>query len=119
MRLTPGGAGFVVVWQAARVDAATATALVEETAKRSGLIWVRRDGSTDPPRPVWYAWVDGHAYVLTGGIEQPMPEGVAEPDATAEVTVASKDKRSRLIVWIARIAIVLPGTQAWETAVPA
>lgn len=101
------------------MDAATLTALVDESARRAGLIWVRREGSSEPARPLWHAWVDGHAYVLTGGIEQPMPVGLAEPDATAEVTVASKDKRSRLVVWTATVAVVLPGTEAWQVAVPA
>jgi hypothetical protein len=101
------------------VDIATRTALVEESTKRAGLIWVRREGSSDPPRPMWHAWVDGRVYLLTGGIEQQMPPGIAEPEATAEVTVASKDKGSRLVVWDAKVAVVLPGTEAWDEAVPA
>jgi hypothetical protein len=107
------------VWQAARVDSTTATALVDESAKRAGLIWVRRQGSDDPPRPVWHAWADGHAYLLTGGIEQPMPAGLDDLGARAEVTVASKDKRSRLIVWIAEVSTVHPGTDQWDAIVPA
>jgi hypothetical protein len=100
------------------VDTATATALIDESAKRAGLIWVRRDGATSPARPLWQVWADGHAYVLTGGIEQPMPEGLDQADATAEVTVASKDKRSRLVVWTAAVAVVAPGSEEWDATVP-
>jgi hypothetical protein len=106
------------MWQAARVDSTTAAALVEESAKRAGLIWVRREAADSPARPLWHAWVDGHAYLLTGGIEQPMPEGLA-PGTPAEVTVASKDKRSRLVVWVADVAVITPGSEEWDVAVPA
>lgn len=101
------------------MDSTTASALVEEASKRAGLIWVRREGADSPARPLWHAWVDGHAYLLTGGIEQPMPEGLDNSDARAEVTVASKDKRSRLVVWIADIQVIAPGSEEWDVAVPA
>jgi hypothetical protein len=107
------------VWQAAAVDSATATALVDESARRAGLIWVRRQGSDAPARPLWHAWVDGKAYLLTGGIEQPMPEGLDDDGARAEVTVASKDKRSRLIVWVGDVSTVSSGGDQWEAVVPA
>jgi hypothetical protein len=107
------------VWQAARVDSTTATALVAESAKRAGLIWVRRHGSAAASRPLWHAWVDGNAYLLTGGIEQPMPDGLGEDGTQAEVTVTSKDKRSRLVVWVADVAVVQPGTAEWDSVVPA
>jgi hypothetical protein len=101
------------------VDSTTANALVEEASKRAGLIWVRRQGSDAIARPVWHAWVDGHAYLLTGGIEQPMPDGLIDSGATAEVTVASKDKRSRLVVWIAEVDVIAPGSEEWDVAAPA
>ena len=89
------------------MDASTAAALVEESAKRSGLLWVRRAGlpphDSTPARPVWHVWHDGSAYLLTGGIEQPMPERLDEPGARAEVTARSKDKGSRLVVWPASV----------------
>jgi hypothetical protein len=105
------------------VDAATAAALVEESARRSGLIWVRRAAAspdTGPaPRPVWHVWQDGSAYLLTGGIEQPMPEGLDTDGATAEVTARSKDNGSRLVVWHAAVRRVEADTDEWRALVPA
>jgi hypothetical protein len=107
------------VCQARAMDAATATALVEESAKRSGLLWVRRAGlaAGEPPspQPVWHIWHDGSAYLLTGGIEQPAPEGLDETGARAEVIVRSKDTRARLVVWPARVRTVDPGSEEWDT----
>jgi hypothetical protein len=105
------------VWQAADVDTVTGNALIDESAKRAGLLWVRNEGGTSPARPLWHVWADRHAYILTGGIEQPLPEGL-DADATAEVTVPSKDKRSRLVVWTASVAVVQPGSDEWDTTVP-
>jgi hypothetical protein len=105
------------------VDAATAAALIEEAARRSGLIWVRRAGAGPdtgpPPRPVWHLWQDGSAYLLTGGIEQPMPEGLDAAGAQAEVIARSKDKGSELVVWRASVRRVEPDTDAWRAVVPA
>jgi hypothetical protein len=108
------------------MDAATTTALVEESARRSGLIWVRRTdpglATRRPPRPVWHVWQDGSAYVLTGGLEQPAPDGLDGADADgarAEVIVRSKDKGSRLVVWAASVHVVEPASQEWEAVIPA
>lgn len=99
------------------MDTATGTALIDESAKRAGLIWVRRADSTSPARPLWHVWADRHAYLLTGGIEQPSPEGL-DTGAMAEVTVPSKDKRSRIVVWTATVTVVKPGSDEWEATVP-
>jgi hypothetical protein len=104
------------------MDAATATALVAESAKRSGLLWVRRAGlaAGEPPsqetqsQPVWHLWHEGSAYLLTGGIEQPAPAGLVEPGARAEVTARSKDTGARLVVWPARVQVVEPATPEWD-----
>jgi hypothetical protein len=105
------------------MDAATAAALVEEAARRSGLIWVRRAGADSdagpPSRPVWHLWQDGSAYLLTGGIEQPMPEGLDGDGAQAEVIVRSKDKGSELVVWRAAVREVETDSEEWRAVVPA
>jgi hypothetical protein len=113
------GEGIDRVCHARAMDAATTAALVEESAKRSGLLWVRRAGlaAGTPPQPVWHIWHDGSAYLLTGGIEQPLPEGLDEPGARAEVTARSKDTRARLVVWPARVQVVEPGGPEWDTVV--
>jgi hypothetical protein len=105
------------------MDAETTAALVEEAARRSGLIWVRRVGrgpdTGEPPRPVWHLWQDGSAYVLTGGIEQPMPEGLDTAGAQAEVIARSKDKGSELVAWRATVRRVEPDSDEWRAVVPA
>ena len=97
----------------------TASRLVDEAAKRSGLVWVRP--AAEPPsgfaQPMWHVWQDGFAYVLTGGIEQPAPAGV-EPGRQAEVIVRSKDKGSRLVSWLADVVLVEPGSHEWAAVVP-
>jgi hypothetical protein len=110
------------VCDAASVDAATTSALVEQATKRAGLIWVRREGDHQPPSPLWHIWLDGRAYVLGGGIEQPLPSGLDASSVSAgtraEVTVASKDNGSRLTVWLADVAVVPPDSDEWAAAVP-
>ncbi|MFJ4684551.1 hypothetical protein ACIQNG_03475 [Streptomyces sp. NPDC091377] len=89
-------------------------ALVEEATKKSGLVWVR--GPAGPARALWHVWFEGAAYVVGDGPgEQPLP-GLADGDA-AEVTVRSKDKGGRLVVWEARVFEPAPGSPAWEAAV--
>jgi hypothetical protein len=104
------------------MDAATTAALAEESAKRSGLLWVRRtDDRPDaaPARPVWHVWHEGSAYLLTGGAEQPAPEGLDTDGARAEVTARSKDKGCRLLVWQATVQLVEAGTAHWDAVLPA
>lgn len=87
-----------------------AAALVEEGAKKSGLVWVNG-------RAVWHVWGDGGAYVLCGGpTEQPVPDGLAD-GAVVGVTVRSKDKGGRLVTWAGRAERVEAGTDAWRDAV--
>ncbi|MER5293172.1 hypothetical protein ABT382_13945 [Streptomyces pharetrae] len=89
-------------------------ALVEEATKKSGLIWVKAPGG--PARALWHAWHEGAACVVGGGPgEQPLP-GLAD-GVTAEVTVRSKDKGGRVVVWTATVVEPAPGSEAWEAAV--
>jgi hypothetical protein len=100
-------------------------ALVEEATKKSGLLWLALPGLPHPRAAwhIWYAWDDGGereprgaAYVVTGGIEQPLP-GLPEAERVA-VTVRSKDKGARLVTWVAAVAQVEPGSDEWEAVVP-
>lgn len=99
-------------------------ALVEEATRKSGLLWLALPGL---PRPraawhIWYAWDGGEreprgaAYVVTGGIEQPLP-GLPEAERIA-VTVRGKDKGARLVTWVAGVERVKPGSGEWEAVVP-
>jgi len=97
------------------MDSAAITALVEESAKKSGLLWVRATGPRRRPQPMWQVWHDGAIYVLTGGIEQPAPEGLAD---LAFVVLRSKDKRSRLLTIEVSVEVVEADTDEWSTLAP-
>ncbi|MGV9265078.1 hypothetical protein ACWDRR_10490 [Kitasatospora sp. NPDC003701] len=89
-------------------------ALLEEAAKKSGLLWVRADGQ-EQSRPLWHAWHDGAVVVVGDGAEQPLHGLTAGSGAV--VTVRSKDKGGRLTGWTARVAEPAPGSEAWLGAV--
>ncbi|WP_395111099.1 hypothetical protein [Actinomadura sp. SCN-SB] len=92
------------------------SALVEEAAKKSGLVWLDLPGLPQP-RAAWHLWHDGSLYVLTGGEgEQPLP-GLPEA-RTVPVTLPSKDKRGRLITFVAAVEQVEPGTELWDEVAP-
>ncbi|XVQ12775.1 hypothetical protein ACQP1W_09525 [Spirillospora sp. CA-255316] len=92
------------------------TALVEEAAKKSGLLWLDLPGLPQP-RAAWHLWHDGSAYVLTGGEgEQPLP-GLPEAERVP-VTLRSKDKGGRLISFVAACELVEPGTARWDEVAP-
>ncbi|MFJ2575609.1 hypothetical protein [Kitasatospora aureofaciens] len=89
-------------------------ALLEEAAKKSGLLWVRADGQ-EHARPVWHAWYDGAVVVVGDGAEQPLHGLVAGSGAV--VTVRSKDKGGRLTGWRARVTELASHSEAWLGAV--
>ena len=97
----------------------TASALVEEATRRSAVVWVTGPEVVGAARahPVWHLWHDGAAYVVTGGLEQPLPDVV--PGARAVVAVRSKATQSdRLVQWVAEVDAVAPGTSEWDEVVP-
>ncbi|WP_314171945.1 hypothetical protein [Streptomyces winkii] len=91
-------------------------ALIEEATKKSGLIWVR--GPEGPSRSLWHVWHDGAVCIVGGGpLEQPL-DGLGLTDGgTATVSVRSKDKGGRLVVWPARVVELEPRGERWETVV--
>lgn len=96
------------------MEEALGTALIAEAAKKSALLWVTVAGQ--PPRPAWHVWHDGAAYVVTGGIEQPLP-GLAETPC-AVVTLRSKDTGSRVVEFPARVTPVAVDSPEWDAIVP-
>ncbi|AJT64576.1 hypothetical protein [Streptomyces chattanoogensis] len=91
-------------------------ALIEEATKKSGLIWVR--GTTGPARALWHVWHDGAAWLIGEGPgEQPLAGLGLADGGTATVTVRSKDKGGRLVVWHARVGEPAPESEAWQAAV--
>lgn len=110
------------------MDAAATEALIDEAAKKSGLVWVQAKGparaAARAAQPVWHVWQDGTVYVLTGGLEQPVPGGLDAleiDDATARalVTVRGKDTNARQVTFETTIATVEPGSEEWAGIVPA
>lgn len=90
-------------------------ALIERATRRSGLIWLDLPG-LDCPRAAWHVWHDGAAYVVAGGIEQPLP-GLAWIERVT-VIVRSKEKGGRLVSWVASVSHVRPGTPEWDAVTP-
>ena len=88
---------------------------LDEAAKKSGLIWVR-GASAAVARPVWHVWQDSAFYVLTGGLEQPAPEGLT---STGYVTLRSKDKGSRLATIEVAVEVLEPDSNGWDAVVGA
>lgn len=89
-------------------------ALVDETMKRSAIVWLEYDGS-GWPRGAWYVWHEGAAYVVSGGDEQLLPD--IERAQRVVVTARAKDSRERVVSWIARAATIAPRTDEWQVAV--
>jgi hypothetical protein len=91
-------------------------ALIEESAKKSALLWVR--GPEGPARALWHVWHDGAVCLVgDGSLEQPLTGMGLADGATATVSVRSKDKGGRLVVWRARVVELAPRGEAWEAAV--
>ncbi|MEU2713691.1 hypothetical protein [Streptomyces sp. NPDC007205] len=90
-------------------------ALIEEAAKKSGLIWVRGAG-VPAARALWHVWHEGALCLVGDGPgEQPL-EGLVD-GGSAEVTVRSKDKGGRLVTFPATVSELPPGSAEWEAAV--
>ena len=92
-------------------------ALVEESAKKSGLVWVSTGSGAGSggDRAVWHVWHEGAVEVVGEGAEQPL-HGWA-PGDTVTVTVRSKDTWGRLLAWPARVEELPAGGPEWTAAV--
>jgi hypothetical protein len=97
-------------------DAAVATALVAEVARKSALVWLRPAGDEHGPAvAAWHVWFDDAVHVVSGGDEQPLPDFA---DGTeVDVIARSKDTGGRVVTFRAVVSRVRPGTDAWEPAV--
>lgn len=99
-------------------------ALIEETAKKSALLWVRGPGG--PARALWHVWHEGAVCLVgraapdsgpdsdPGRTEQPLTGLGLADGGTATVTARSKDKGGRLVAWPARVVELTPGSEQWQ-----
>jgi hypothetical protein len=87
-------------------------ALVDEAMKKTALIWVRTPASPGG-RALWHAWLNGLAYVVTGGDEQPDP---GLESGSVEVLVRSKDTADRLVVFTSEVSPMRPDDADWAEA---
>lgn len=91
-------------------------ALVSEAMRRTSLVWLTYAADARP-RPVWHAWGDGVAYVVSGGPEQPLP-GIDDVDRVI-VTARAKETRARLVSFVAQADSLVPWSANWQVAVEA
>ncbi|GAA3393239.1 hypothetical protein [Cryptosporangium minutisporangium] len=87
--------------------------LVTEAMKKAAVGWLIVDER--PATAAWLTWIDGAAYVVHGGSEQPI-EGLAEADA-CRVSVRG-EHGGRILTWQAAVERVDPGTPTWDEVAP-
>jgi hypothetical protein len=76
-------------------------ALIEEGARKSGILWISVAGRD---LAAWHVWHEGAVYVVSGGGEQPLP-GLVDA-ARVRVTLRSKDNGARLVAFDAGVEVV-------------
>jgi hypothetical protein len=97
------------------MDPAATEALIAETTNKAGLVWVRASGPHHTSQPMWHVWHEGAVYVLTGGSEQPVPEGLAD---RVFVTVPGKNNGPRLVTFEASVEVVDAASETWAAVEP-
>ena len=92
----------------------TPLARIGDATRRVGVIWVQLPG--DRPRPLWHLWHNGAAYVVTGGLEQPLPGDLR--GGNAQVVTPGRATSDQPLTWVARLEPVPPGTAGWDEVAP-
>ena len=92
----------------------TTTDLIAELAKKSGLVWVSYAGRD---RAVWHEWVGEAVCVVSGGTEQALP-GLTD-QRTVTLLLRSKSTRALAATVEARVEVVEPSSEHWETVTTA
>lgn len=87
---------------------------IDEAMKKTGLVWVRAAGHDRRAIGIWHLWQDGNAYLLTGGIEQPAPDGL-EAGEHAQVTARAKGKNARVLSFETEVETLAPESEDWQT----
>lgn len=101
-------------------DVVLGQALIEEVCRKSALIWVRPTGASQA-QAVWHVVVDGAVHVVSGGLEQSLPElpdGSPLADgAQVAVTARSKDNGGRVLTFRGTVSTISPGDPTYDAAV--
>lgn len=92
-------------------DEVAQQALLDESLKKSALVWLVVDGRTHGR---WHSWLDGHLYLLTGPGEQPDPGLLA--GSRTRILVRSKDDGRHLLTVDADTSVLQPTDADWATA---
>ncbi|GAA2227938.1 hypothetical protein [Streptomyces nogalater] len=90
-------------------------ALIEEAAKKSGLIWVRGAGAP-AARALWHVWHEGAVCVVGDGPDE-QPLAGLDDGGTAEVSVRSKDKGGRLVTFPVTVRELPSASEEWQATV--
>jgi hypothetical protein len=90
-------------------EQAVSRALIAELGKKTGVCWVRLEGTA---HAVWHLWYDDALYVVSGGAEQPLP-GIEDADRV-EVVMRSKENGGRLLTWVGAVSVVHPDDELWK-----
>lgn len=88
--------------------------LIAAAMRKAATVWLAPVGGRAVA--AWLLWRDGSAYVVGGPGEQPLT-GI-EVGRAALVTVASADKRDRILTWVADVHRLWPGSEEWGRIVP-
>ena len=87
--------------------------LIAEAMKKAAVGWLATAGG--PATAAWLTWIDGAAYVVHGGPEQPVA-GLAEADA-CRVSVRG-EHGGRIVTWPATVERVEPVSPSWDEVAP-
>lgn len=87
----------------------TATSLIADLAKKSGLVWISYDGRT---HAIWHEWVGDAVCLVTGGTEQQLP-GITDQQ-TVTLLLRSKATRALVAEAPAQVEIVSPESEHWD-----
>jgi hypothetical protein len=96
-------------------DQAVVRALIAELGKKTGVCWIRyADPETGRPRThaVWHLWYDEALFVVSGGVEQPLP-GIEDVERV-EVVMRSKENGGRLVTWVGEVSVLGPEDDLWD-----
>lgn len=92
----------------------SASNLIADLAKKSGLVWVSYDGGT---HAIWHEWVGDAVCLVAGGTEQQLP-GIADQQSVT-LLLRSKSTRALVAEAPAQVEVISPDSPHWEAVTTA